>query len=331
MSSRNHVDTKVPFIAGLDQFLRIEEQGGVDSGIVGGSSDTFLGVNTPHSFFVDGDNGATNNAGTDPRSPLLTVQAAVDLCVSGRHDTVYVRTASGAYAEAVTVTSKDYVAIVGWGHGDWGRPDIHPSTGVALIVSLSQGFHAENIFFLSDDADAVQHDSDGFEYQNCRFLGSSDGLLLKGHATNDSYTASQGLVEGCMFWANGAAGVRMEHAESTSGVGTTDNKFVDCVFKENTGADFLSAVGASGGGAGIFINLIIENCKFLDVAAGHVYFDMDQGVAADLSANTCLITDCKFADEAFVAAQCDISGQPGALFVGNYDAAGLIDGATFND
>lgn len=327
----SHVATKVPLVIALDQFLRINEQMGPDQGTVAGSDEAYQGVNVPHAFFVDGDNGQANNSGLDPRAPLLTIQSAVDLCVSGRHDVVYVRTASSAYAENVTVTSKDYVSIIGWGHGDWGRPDVNPASGIALAISLSQGFHAENVFFVSDDDDAVTVDSDGWLFRNCKFMGNSDGLFLKGNADNDSYTASQGLAVDCVFWACGAAGVKMEHAEADSGVGTTDNHFVNCVFKENTGVDFLSAVGSTGGGAGIFINLVIEKCKFLDVAAGHVYFDMDQGVGADLSANTCLICNNWFADEAFVAAQCDISGQPGAMFVGNYDAAGLIDGSTFNN
>ncbi|MEE9586078.1 MAG: hypothetical protein V3W09_04175 [Nitrososphaerales archaeon] len=283
-------------------------------------------------FIVNKDhpNASDSNPGT-LSEPLLTVQRGVNFTVSGNHDVVRVVTAATAYAENVTVTSKDYVSIIGVGRGHWGRPDIHPTTGVALAVSLSQGFHGERIYFLSDDDDAVTMDSEGWQFNDCKFQGSSDGLLLKGHATNDSYAAGQGLAYVCTFEANGAAGVRLEHAEASSGVGAWGNQFHNCLFRDNTGADFLSAVGASGGGAGIFLAMEILGCRFLDIGAGHVYMDMDQGVGADLAANQCLIVANWFADEAVVAAQIAVGSQANVMVVGNYDAAGLINGATFND
>lgn len=285
-------------------------------------------------YYVDGDNGADSASGLSWTDALVTVQEAVDRCVSGDHDIVYVKTASSAYAENVTVTSKDYVSIIGVGPGDWGRPDIYPAAGAALVVSLSQGFYSERVFYFSDDDNAVEVDSEGWGFNDCRFMGmggNGAGLFLKGHATNDSYAGGQGLAEDCLFWACSGAGVEFQHAEQTSGIGSTDNQFRRCWFKENTGADFASSVGATGGGAGIFINLRIDECLFFDVGAGHVYMDLDQGVGADLSANSALISGCYFADEALVAAQVAVGGQSKIMVVGNYDAVGLVDGSGFNN
>lgn len=296
---------------------------------------TYGNIGSGKSYHVNKDSDLASDAdqnGEDWDHPLSTVQAGVDKCVDGNHDIVKVATADTAYAENVTVTSKDYVSIVGVGRGNWGRPDIHPAAGVALAVSLSQGFYSERVYYLSDDDDAVTVDSEGWEFYDCFFQGASDGLFLKGHATDDSYGAGQGLAHGwCTFEANGAAGIRMEHAEATSGIGSWGNRYYQCRFRDNVGADFLSAVGASGGGAGIFLAMTIRGCEFLDVGAAHVYMDMDQGAAPDLAANQCFIAENYFADEAVVAAQIAVGSQPNVMVVGNYDAAGLINGAAFND
>ncbi len=294
-----------------------------------------LGFQPGDDIWVDKDHAdaSDNNDGFSPRDPLLTVQEGVDKTTSGAHDRVHVVTASSAYAENVTVTSQDYVSIIGEGNpSHWGRPDIHPAAGVGLIVSLSQGFYMNRVYAFSDDGDACQIDSEGWGLDDCKFQGVSDGLLLKGHPTNDSYAAGQGRARGNTFEACGAAGVRMEHANATSGIGAWGNEFTHGnIFRDNTGADFLSAVGASGGGAGIFMALLIDGNFFLDVGAAHVYFDMDQGVGADLAANQALLSNNRFADLAFVIGQCAIGGQPNVIFGGgNFDATGIIDGSGFN-
>jgi hypothetical protein len=66
------------------------------------------------------------------------------------------------------------------------------------------------------------------------------------------------------------------------------------------------------------------------VGAAYVYADMDQGAAGDLTANSALICNNWFADEALVAGQFDIATMANVIFTGNYDAAGLVDGSGFN-
>lgn len=285
-------------------------------------------------FYVNKDagNASDGNGGGAWEDPLATIQEGVDRCTSGAGDRVNINVASSAYAEAVTVTSKDYVSLIGHlNESAWGRPDIWPASGSGLVVSLSQGFSAKRIYFGSDDNDAAKIDSEGWGLQDCKFQGSSDGLLLKGHATNDSYGAGQGLADRCTFEANGASGIRFEHANLTSGIGSWGNQIRRSTFRDNVGADLLSAVGASGGGAGIFLALQVHGNWFQDSGAAHVYMDMDQGVAGDLAANSGIISGNWFADDALIAAQCDISGQPKVYFIGNYDALGLVDGSAFND
>lgn len=282
-------------------------------------------------YHVDKDSGSDSADGLNWDGALATIQEGVDRCVSVNHDRVYVRTADSAYVENVVVSQKDYVSIIGVGLGEWGRPDLSPAAGIGLFVDRSQGFHGENLYAFSADVDAAHINSEGWKLVNCKFQGASDGLLLKGLAASDSYGASQGLALGCGFEANGAAGIRFEHADSPSGIGAWGNRIIDCYFRDNTGVDLLSAVGASGGGAGIFLKMLVQDCQFMDDGAAHVYMDMDQGVAADLAANSALIIGNYFADDTLVAAQCAIGGQPKVFFVGNYDALGVVDGSAFND
>lgn len=273
-----------------------------------------------------------SGSGTSPEDAFGTIQAAVDRAISG--DTIMVFGGEG-YDETVTVDD-DYISIIGAQTAGYARPDLAPDAGVALIVN-GQGFVTRHMRFVSADSDSVQWHGNGGMAIDCVFDGDAGqaateaNLRLVGNADDDSYTASENLFMDCLFrGSTSGAGVIIQHAALPSGVGCSDNQFVNCRFVAN-GVDFLSAVNVDGGGAGIFLNLLITGCQFMTVGAAYVYMDMDQGAAGDLAANSCLISNNWFADEALIAAQIDITGQANCMFVGNYDAAGLVDGSTFNN
>lgn len=276
-------------------------------------------------------NAGAAGSGTSPEDAFGTIQGAVDRAISG--DTIMVF--AGTYDETVTVDD-DYISIIGAQSGGYARPDVAPEAGVALIVN-GQGFHTRHMRFVSADSDTVQWHSNGGSAVDCVFDGDAGqaateaNLRLVGLAADDSYSASENLFLDCLFrGSTSGAGIIFQHAALPSGVGTSDNQLVNCRFYAN-GVDLLSAVNVDGGGAGIFLNLLVTGCQFLTVGAAYVYMDMDQGAAGDLTANSCLISNNWFSDEALVAGQIDISGQANAMFVGNYDAAGLVNGSTFNN
>jgi hypothetical protein len=280
-------------------------------------------------LFVDG-SGAFSLSGNLTYS---TIQDAVDACTSGAGSTIIVF--PGTYDENVTVSS-DAVSIIGAQFAGYERPDLTPTAGVALAVQ-GQGFNCSNMRFASADSDTVQQHGNGFSYINCVFDGdagqaATEGCLRLVGAVDDSHTASEGYVGNCLFrGSTSGAGIIFQYSlAAAGGVGVSDNVIDNCRFYAN-GVDLLSATNTNGGGAGIFLNLLVQNCKHLTVGAAYVYYDMDQGAAGDLSANSALFCNNYFADEALIAAQIDISGQANCMFVGNYDCAGLVNGSTFNN
>lgn len=286
-------------------------------------------------LFVDSTLGAAGGIG-DIDSPYSTIQAAIDAIENsstGYGSTIFVF--PGTYDENLVVAG-DGISIIGCVAAGYERPDVVPTAGVALTVT-GQGFFCAHMRFAGNTSDTVIQNGNGFVYRDCVFDGdagqaATEGCLrLVGLAADDSYTASEGLIEDCLFrGSTSGAGIIIQHAANPSGVGCSDNVIRGCTFVAN-GVDFLSAVNVSGGGAGIFLNTTIEGNKFLTVGAAYVYFDMDQGAAGDLAANSALISNNWFADEALIAAQVDVSGQANVMVVGNWDCAGVVDGSTFNN
>jgi hypothetical protein len=261
-----------------------------------------------------------------------TIQDAVNAITSGSGATIFVF--PGTYEENLVIQDKDYLTIIGAVIPGYARPDIAPATGIALSSIRNQGLVLRHLRFA--DSDVVQHDGNGFIFDDCVFDGDAGMaadeacLRLKPNDADDSWSASEGVISNSLFrGATTGAGIIIQHAALPNGAGTSDNIISGNRFYGN-GVDLLTAVSASGGGAGIFINYLIEKNYFMTVGAAYVYADMDQGAAGDLTANSALISGNWFADEALIAAQFDIATMANVIFTGNYDAAGLVNGSAFN-
>lgn len=280
-------------------------------------------------------NAGASGSGTSPEDAFGTIQGAVDRAISG--DTIMVF--SGTYDENVTVDD-DYVSIIGAQSGGYARPDIVPTAGVALVVN-GQGFYARHLRFASADSDTVQWHSNGGQAIDCVFDGAAGqastetNLRLVPSATDDSFSASENKFIDCLFRGSTGSGVTFQHALAAGGgEGTSDNQFLGCTFVDNAVSDLISKVNTNGGGAGIYIKLLVNGCNFLTVGAAYKYINFSAGAAGDLTANSCLISNNWFADEALTGGagnQIDLGGQSKAMFVGNYDCAGLVNGSTFNN
>lgn len=283
-------------------------------------------------LFVDATTGSDGAQGLTADTAFRTITTAITFASSG--DTIFI--APGTYDENVVIT-KDYITLIGMQVSGYAKPDIAPTTGIAISAGTVQGFVMKHIRAVSADADTVVINGNGWIIEDCVLDGDAGQaateacLRLVGDAADDSYTASEGkLINSLIRGSTSGAGIIFQHAAAPSGVGVSDVEISGCRFYAN-GVDLLSAVNSSGGGAGIFTNLSLHNNQFLTVGAAYVYMDMDQGAAGDLAANSCLMSNNCFADEALIAAQIDISGQPNCMFVGNYDCAGLVNGSTFNN
>lgn len=265
-----------------------------------------------------------------------TIQGGLNRVRNAGGSTVFVF--PGTYEENLEVSDEmDYVSIIGAQLAGYARPDIVPTSGVALEV-LSQGFNCQHVRFAGTDADAVIQRGNGFAYNDCVFDGDAGmaateaALRLVGSETDDSYSASEGIIANSLFRGTSVgAGLIVQHSIAAGGgIGSSDVEVRGNRFYGN-GVDILSAVNVSGGGAGIMLRWLIAQNYFMTVGAAYVYANLAAGAVGDLAANSCLAAGNWFADDAFVAGQWSIAGQPGQMFAGNFDAAGLINGSTFNN
>lgn len=109
------------------------QQGAVNFGDVG------------QTFYVGGLNASNNNTGKNYGNPLLTMAAALALCVDQNHDYIFVldywRPSGETWPIPIT---KDHIHIIGVG-GQPGLPwpAVHPSTDVAAFQLYSSGQYGE--------------------------------------------------------------------------------------------------------------------------------------------------------------------------------------------
>lgn len=281
-------------------------------------------------LFVNGSGGFGD--GSAPDSALSTITLALAQCTAGAGDTIFVY--PGTYAENLAV-SVDGVSIIGALIGGFERPNIVPASGTAITLT-GQGVTLRHLRFSSADNDVAVVNSNGNVIIDCVLdgtagMGATKGCLRFVGATSVATSASDNLVQACVLRnASVGAGMIFQHALlAAGGEATSNNQILACQFYNN-GVDLLSAVNTNGGGAGIFLNLLVKECAFLTVGAAYVYMSMAQGAAGDKAVNSCLICGCFFSDEAIIAAQILLATQANAMFVGNYDCIGLINGAAFN-
>lgn len=303
----------------------------VAPGLVSSLGQTFF-VNSgvPAPLGVGGQDGLGND-GLSPQRPFLTIQRAVDACVSGRGDTIYVYGSANAYAESVIVT-KDFITMIGIPAGGYARPDVDPTTGLgskrAITVS-AQGFVCQHMRFVGEGAGGTgaYQEGNGYIYNDCVFDGTSflvTALALAPNVDDDSLTASEGLVTNCLM-RNSGIGITFFNPGPPAGVGVTDVVIDNCRFSQLFGID-INDTYTAGGNNQTFGHCIIRNCQF-EGDTKVTYIDLSEG-----SANSGLICNNWFASRtALTSAQIKFPGAgAGEIeFVGNYSAVGITNGTTF--
>lgn len=262
--------------------------------------------------------------GTTGLSNYTTIQSAINAAQPG--DTILVQ--PGTYTEALTVTT-DYLTILGAQLGGYGRPDVTRTTGIVLTVS-AQGFVCARMrFFSTDGSDAVWQKGNGFRYADCVFDDASDagkaGLLLKGDADDDAFTASEGVISGCLFRGSAIALAFDTGDAPGNGVGCTHDVIDGCRFIDNT-QDIVTL--DSGGGLYSVQDTLIDSCYFIDKGkANYIDFTTTNGGAA--SDQTGMVTNCYFATDDLTGANVAYVGT-GFAVVGCYDAVGIEDSSTLD-
>lgn len=272
-------------------------------------------------WFVDAENGDDTNSGTSASNAFATIGAAITAASPG--DTIYV--AVGSYAENVVI-AKDYITLIGAFVSGYARPDIVPATGKGLLVQAAQGFVGKHLRVVSTDDDSALNEGNGFWFQDCVFDGDGNaatdcGLRLKGNADDDSFTASEGLIESCLFRGSGGFGIGLDTGDApTNGVGSTDNVIRGCRFYGNTAEDIMAL--DTGGGVHATQNLLVEGNHFASKNKT-TYIDVQTNLAA---ANSGAIQGNWFAADAITGTEVKMVGS-GFTFGGNFSNVGVVDGS----
>jgi len=275
-------------------------------------------------WFVDQTFGVDDSDGTSTDAPFKTITFALAHAKAG--DTLII--GPGSYDEGITVTT-DYITMVGWTPGGYGRPDVlSPSGGGFTLNVHAQGFTAKHIRFAGSGVGGigVQQMGNGFLYEDCVFESSSNiGFRFFPDMDDDSFTASEGQVVNCLIRNCGGGGMSFENPGPgiQGGVGPTDNVVANCRFYANTAADIFD-VDTAGSNDSTFATSVITGCQFLEKNPS-VYIDLSNG-----GINTGLISDNFFAFTTVGGlTNSEIVLGNDIAFSGNCDAVGMVDGHTF--
>lgn len=263
-----------------------------------------------------------SNDGRTPYTPKKTVTAA--LAAAGSDDGTIIFMMAGSYVENIVVT-RDYVSLIGIVEGGYGRPDVVPAAGVALTVS-GQGFVAKHVRFAATAADCVKQEGNGFIYDDCVFDGDATatkaGLRLRGNNTDDSLTASEGIVQNCLFRGN-SIGLAFDSAAAPSGVGVTDDVIIGNRFYANT-QDITAEKTGAGGVYSVQTTEIVSN-YFADKNKTN-YIDLTTNADGAAGSQTGTIAGNHFAADAIDGTRVAMAGT-GFTFVGNFSTVGVVDGS----
>lgn len=278
-------------------------------------------------FFVDGENGNDGNPGTSPDSSFSTIGRALEFVTSGKGTMIFI--APGSYAENIEIT-QDYVCLIGMLSGGYARPDVVPDSGVALTV-IAQGFVCHHIRFAApaEDTDLVLHEGNGYLYSDCVFdgdatMGNEKALVrLKGNADDDSYTASEGTIRGCLLRNSGGIGVIFDTGDAPgNGVGVTGAIIEGCQFTLNDQQDIATA--DTGGGVYSVQDALIRNNNFA-TKNKTCYIDLTTSNGGAAGDQTGAIQGNVFAADAINTTRIAMVGT-GFTFGGNFSNLGVVDG-----
>lgn len=268
-------------------------------------------------WYVDAAAG-TGGGGSSWGDAYDTIAKAITRAAAG--DTIYV--VRGTYAENLVVTAKHHLTFVNATPGaNAHRVSVAPASGIALDVAQSDRCRFYGFRFVGVSAVGVRTDGESGYFEDCDFTSdTSHGIEFLG-ATDTDNTGSGTTLYKCLFRECGGAGIRLSKGTGVVlGIQATNVNVWNCQFYLNTGDDIDDDAGS--GSPTYFYQWDISGNKFM-TRNKTVYLDMDGGVSLE-----CLISDNYFADDAGLDAT-KIALATGAVFAGNFQAAGVVDGSTF--
>jgi len=276
-------------------------------------------------WYVWAEEGNDGLNGLAPGSALASIGEALDRAAA--RDMILI--GPGTYNENVVVT-KDYISLIGAVAPGYAKPDIVPDAGKALYVQAAQGIIGIHLRLSSADDDVLLNEGNGFVFADCVFDGdgqsATEGLVrLKGNADDDSYTASEGVIEDCLFRGSGGVGLIFDTGDAPwNGVGCTDDVIRRCSFIGNTEVDIVTQDSGSGATTYSVQRALIEGNFFRDKNKT-CYIDFTTANAGAASDQTGAIMGNTFAADAINTTRVAMVGT-GFTFGGNFSNLGVVDG-----
>lgn len=294
-----------------------------------GEATLTLGIGPGQSLYVSADDGSDSNDGSSWDAAFATIQEAVDNAVSERGDVIYVK--PGTYAENVVVSQKDYLTVIGVSLNGYGRPDVVPASGLALLADRSQGFVASNIRFASDgqDSDVARIEGNGWKLLDCVLDGATGMAATKAllrlwcDAADDSYTASEGVAANCLFRGSPGFGIAADVQNAAVGVGPTHCVVEDCRFVSNVKEDLIALETAPG--TYTMQDWLVARCYF-GMGTGKnkaTHVDIQTNNGATNTGN--VFAGCFFFDDTINTTAIK-AASTGSGFIGCFGLDGVIDG-----
>lgn len=281
------------------------------------------GLDTP--IPINGKSGRTLLVGTTQKAAggYGTISAAVASAQEG--DVIYVQ--PGTYSENIVVTT-DYLTIVGAQAGGYGRPDVSATTGVALVVR-AQGFVCKRMRFVnSANTDTVRIEGNGFKFEDCVFDGNTSQTSTVGvvrlwcNTTDDSFTASEGIIKDSYIRGGGAKGMVFDCQAALVGVLPTDDVIDNVRFADNVAEDiFLAATAAS---VADMKRCVFYRCH-IGIGGKNKATHVDIKTNKIGTANTSVFEECFINDDTIDTTALKVDAT-GASFIGCYNLDGVING-----
>ncbi len=284
-------------VSEIDRYLRSPTLLGPLSGVE--DSPHGQGILLPNIFFVDPTSGNDSNSGLDPRRALVSLQAAIDLCVANRGDIIVCLRGGLTVTETITF-NKSGITVVGqqYGMSPFARgeffsilaDDTFTNGPVATITAPCT---ISGLGFASRDTGGL--------------FFSGAAMLIGGLATASPFGVH---IKNCRFpkWnLSNRIGIAIE--------GSSDCLIEECDF-EGVGADFDSGIYVQGACQ----NLVIRRNHFRSCTFGVLF-----GAFAGGGPHIMLGPDNVFEDGKVLSAASAATG----LIFGNY-SEGLTDGGSYS-
>lgn len=159
-------------------------------------------VSTGRTIYVSSVTGTASSQGTQPRSPISTIDAAIGLCTANKGDRIVVLPGHAETLSAASDITCDVagVTIIGIGTGSLMPTLTYSATAATTVISAANVTISGIRFVAGIDNVAVfvTMGADWGRLSGCEFWGNATYQFING--VGITTTKDYAIIEGCKFW-----------------------------------------------------------------------------------------------------------------------------------